>query len=118
MDGSAGGTHTIRTARTLSLTPPPLPLSADFAPRPPWVRHWAPVGTGHSGEDSHALSVPTNLGEDQPVTHVSRLVCHEAHGRDAVSLVQTHPQTVAGPSVLRHDSVRRLCSHGPLHFMI
>ncbi len=45
------------------------------------------------GEDSHSLSVPTDLGDDHPVTHGSCLVRHEAHGRDAISLVQTHPQT-------------------------
>ncbi len=35
MDGSAGRTHTIRTAHTFSLTPQLLLLSADFAPHQP-----------------------------------------------------------------------------------
>jgi hypothetical protein len=63
MDGSAGRTHTIRTAHTFSLMPQLLLLSVDFVPHPQWVKHWAPVG---GGGDSHSLSVPTDLGEDQP----------------------------------------------------
>jgi hypothetical protein len=41
MDGSAGRTHTIRTAHTFSLTPRLLLrlLSVDFVPHPPWVKH-------------------------------------------------------------------------------
>jgi hypothetical protein len=44
MDGSAGRTHTIRTAHTFFLTPQLLLLFVDFVPHPPWVKHWAPVG--------------------------------------------------------------------------
>jgi hypothetical protein len=85
MDGSVGRTLTIRTAHTFSLMPRLLLLSADFASHPLWVGPGEcsvpPVGRGFP------LVVSTDLGENQPVTHVSRLVRHEAHGRDAVSLV-------------------------------
>jgi hypothetical protein len=91
------------------------PVSADFASAlsgrsagPLWVLR--PTG----GEDSHLLSVPTDLGEDHPATHVCCQERHQAHGRAAVSLVQTHPQapsphTYACPSVLRHNNAGHLC---------
>jgi hypothetical protein len=95
MDGSAGRTHTIRTAHMFSLTLPQLLLlSVDFVPHPPWVKHWAPVGAPPHRWRGFPLVVSTNRPWGRPAwTHVSSLVRHEAHGRDTVSLVQTHPQT-------------------------
>ncbi len=87
MDGSAGRTHTTRTTHTFSLTPRLLLLSADFAPHPPWVKHWAPVSAPPHRWRGFPLVVSTNRPWGRPArTHVSHLVRHEAHGRDAVSL--------------------------------
>jgi hypothetical protein len=60
MDGSAGRTHTIRTAHTFSLTPQLLLLSVDFVPHPLWVKHWAPVGAPPHWWRGFPLVVSTN----------------------------------------------------------
>jgi len=67
MDGSASRTHTTRTTHTFSLTPRLLLLSADFAPHPPWVRHWAPVGAPPHRWRGFPLVVSTNRPWGRPV---------------------------------------------------
>jgi hypothetical protein len=69
MDGGGVEIHTIRTALTLStasrLLSTQSPVSADFVSILPRAEHWAPADfTPLGGEDSHWLSVPTDLGED------------------------------------------------------
>jgi hypothetical protein len=114
MDGSAGRTHTTRTAHTFSLTPRLLLLSADFAPHPPWVKRWAPVGalsgpTG--GEDSHSLSVPTDLGEDQP-GHMIFTYCPLSLWRH--KRVSTVSKELLKSRVLVMVMVTTQCAAGPL----